>query len=274
MSWIRAWRTALSLFTVIPAGAPDTLDEREAARAVLLMPGVGLLLGLLGGCVVAGVGAVGFWTSGVGAAGDPGLRRLLGAVLAIALLALLTGGLHLDGLADTADGLGSRRPASAALDIMRRSDVGPMGVAALVLVLLIQVAALAAVPNSSAAGLALVLATVTGRVSVVLATGSPPARPGGFGALVAGRTTARGRLLSLILLGSAVVAAGFGFGEVSSGGWELAVRGLAAAAVGLAAGSSVRIIAVRRLGGVTGDVFGAVTEIATAAVLVACALIS
>lgn len=251
MSRVHAWRTALSLFTVIPAGTGDSLDEGEAARAVVWMPVVGLLLGALGGAVVAGVGP----------------RQLLGAVLAVALVALLTGGLHLDGLADTADGLGSRRPAPAALDIMRRSDVGPMGVATLVLVLVIQVAALAAVPRASAAGLALVLAEVTGRVAVVLATGSGPARPGGFGALVAGRTTGRARTMSVVLLGCAVVAVGIGLG-----GWPLAVRGLAAAAVGLAAGSGVRMIAVRRLGGVTGDVFGAVLEIATAATLVACVL--
>jgi adenosylcobinamide-GDP ribazoletransferase len=225
------------------------------------MPVVGLLLGLLGGGVVVGVGG-------------SGPRRLLGAVLAVGLLALVTGGLHLDGLADTADGLGSRRPASAALDIMRRSDVGPMGVAALVIVLLIQVSSLAAVPSAPAAGLALVLAAVTGRVSVVLATGSRAARPGGFGALVAGQTTARGRMLSVAMLGCAVVVAGTGFGELSSGAWELAARGLGAAATGLAAGSVVRIIAVRRLGGVTGDVFGAVMEISTTAVLVTCALAS
>jgi adenosylcobinamide-GDP ribazoletransferase len=300
---IRVWRTALSLFTVIPVGAGD-LDEGDAARAVLWMPGVGLLLGLLGGCVVASVGAIGAGAISVGAisvgasggsaGGDPGLRRLLGAALAVALLALLTGGLHLDGLADTADGLGSRRPAPAALDIMRRSDVGPMGVATLVLTLLIQVAALAAVPNPVAAGLALVLAAVTGRVSVVLATGSPPARPGGFGALVAGRTTARGRLVSAVVLGCAIVVMGIGVGiavggtgsggGAGAGGWGLVgqglmarglvVRGLVAAAAGLAAGSAVQRTAVRRLGGVTGDVFGAVMEISTAAVLVACALIS
>lgn len=271
MSWIRAWRTALSLFTVIPAGTADTLGEGEAARAVLWLPGVGLLLGLIGGCVVTGVGA----TGGIGATGgDAGLRRLLGAALAVALIALLTGGLHLDGLADTADGLGSRRPASAALDIMRRSDVGPMGVAALVLVLLIEVAALAAVPSDALAGFALVLAAVTGRVSVVLATGSPPARPGGFGALVAGQTTVRGRTVSVALLACAITVAAIGYAGTGPGGWDLAVRGLAAATAGLAAGSAVRFIAVRRLGGVTGDVFGAVLELSTAAALVVFSLIS
>jgi adenosylcobinamide-GDP ribazoletransferase len=265
VSRVRDWRTALSLFTVIPAGTGESLGERAAARAVAWLPAVGLLLGVLGGAVVTGVGGLS-WGS---PAGDAGFRRLLGAALAVALIALLTGGLHLDGLADTSDGLGSRRPAPAALDIMRRSDVGPMGVATLVLVLLIQVTALAAVPRASAAGLALVLAAVTGRVAVVLATGSGPARPGGFGALVAGRTTGWTRAMSVVLLGCAVVAVGVGLG-----GWALAVRGLIAAAVGLAAGSAVQMIAVRRLGGVTGDVFGAVLEIATAATLVVCALIA
>lgn len=265
MNWIRAWRTALSLFTVIPVSAGQTLGEREAARAVLWMPGVGLLLGLLGGCVVAGVAATG---------ADSGSRRLLGAALAITLLALLTGGLHLDGLADTADGLGSRRSASDALDIMRRSDVGPMGVAALVLALLIQVAALAAIARTPAAGLALVLAAVTGRVAVVLATGSAPARPGGFGALVTGQTTSRARTLTVTVLACGIVAAGIAAAGVSHGGWALAARGLLAAAVGLAAGATVQHVAVRRLGGVTGDVFGAILEITTTAVLVACAFVS
>jgi adenosylcobinamide-GDP ribazoletransferase len=281
MRWPRAARTALSLFTVIPVGTDEELADGEAARAVLWMPVVGLLLGLLGGGLVAGVGAIGTVFGGTalgGASGDPGLRRLLGAALAVALLALLTGGLHLDGLADTADGLGSRRPAAAALEIMRRSDVGPMGVAALVLVLLIQVTALAALPDAATAGLALVLAAVTGRVSVVLATASPPARPGGFGALVAGQTTARGRVLSVVLLAGAVVAAGLAVGIIADGtiasGWGLAIRGLVAAAAGIAAGSSAQRMAVGRLGGVTGDVMGAVLEISTAAVLVACALIS
>ncbi|WP_300610065.1 adenosylcobinamide-GDP ribazoletransferase, partial [Trebonia sp.] len=191
-------RTALSLFTVLPAGGSSELGPGEAAAAVLWLPAVGLLLGVPGAAVIFGVGAD----------GSSGPRRLLGAALAVGLLALLTGGLHLDGLADTADGLGSRRPAPQALEIMRRSDVGPMGVAALVLVLLVQAAALAAIPRTGLAGAALVLAAVTGRVAVVVATGSPAARPGGFGALVAGRTTAADRELTVALFGCAVAVAG------------------------------------------------------------------
>jgi adenosylcobinamide-GDP ribazoletransferase len=253
----RGLRTALSLFTVLPAGGSAELEEGEAAAAVFWLPAVGLLLGGLGAGVMLAVGT----------GGDAGQRRLLGAALAVALLALLTGGLHLDGLADTADGLGSRRPAAQALDIMRRSDVGPMGVTALVLVLLIQVAALTAIARTPAAAAALVLAAVTGRAAVVVATGFPAARPGGFGALVAGRTAGAGRALTVAALFGAIAVAG-AFG----GGWALAARGLAAAVAGLLAGAFAQFVAWRRLGGMTGDVFGAILEVSTATVLVACAL--
>ena len=253
---MRSLRTAVSLFTVIPVGGEAELGEGDAARAVLWMPVVGLLLGLAGAGVMVGVDA--------GGSGGP--RRLLGAALAVGLIALLTGGLHLDGLADTADGLGSRRAPADALAIMRRSDVGPMGVAALVLVLLVQVTAVAAVPDGAAASL--VLAEVTGRVAVVVATGSPAARPGGFGALVAGRTSPLARTLIVVLLGCAIVVAG-----LASDGAGLAVRGLVAALIGLLAGGLLQLVARRRLGGMTGDVFGAIVEVSAAAVLVACVLV-
>ena len=252
------WRVALSMFTVIPAGSGDEFDDAAAARAIRWLPAIGLLLGGIGACVVLGAG----W------AGPSGPRRLLGAALAVTAIALLTGGLHLDGLADTADGLGSRRPAAAALDIMRRSDIGPMGVAALVLGLLIQVTALAAVPRVPLAAAALVLAEVTGRVSVVVATASPAARPGGFGALVAGRTSRRERSVTVALLGIAVVLAGL------AGGATLAVRGLTAALAGLAAGWLLQRVAVRRLGGLTGDVFGAILQVSATVTLVVAGLAS
>ncbi len=254
---VRSLRTAVSLFTVIPVGGEAELREGDAARAVLWMPVVGLLLGLAGAGVMIGVNA--------GGSGGP--RRLLGAALAVGLTALLTGGLHLDGLADTADGLGSRRAPGEALAIMRRSDVGPMGVAALVLVLLVQVTALAAVPDGAAASL--VLAEVTGRVAVVVATGSPAARPGGFGALVAGRTSRRARTLAVLLLGCAIAVAGLAADDTG-----LAVRGLVAALIGLLAGGLLQLVARRRLGGTTGDVFGAIVEVSAASVLVACVLVS
>ena len=250
---------ALSLFTAIPAGVDEALDDETAARAIAWLPAIGLLLGGLGGGVLLGTGL----------SGESAAKRLLGAALAIAVIAVLTGGLHLDGLADTADGLGSRRPAADALAIMRRSDIGPMGVATLVLTLLIQVTALAAVPRLPLAAAALVLAETTGRVSVVVATSSPGARPGGFGALVAGRTTRLDRALTVGVLAAAVAAAG-----VTAGGPALASRWLAAVAAGLAAGWLLQRTAERRLGGMTGDVFGAILLVSAATVLVVAALAS
>ena len=252
-----AWRVALSLFTAIPAGVGGALDDDVAARAILWLPGVGLLLGGIGAGVVLAVGSLN--------ATGPG--RLLGAALAVTAIAVLTGGLHLDGLADTADGLGSRRSAADALAIMRRSDVGPMGVAALVLVLLVQVTAVAAVPRLPLAAAALVLAEVTGRVAVVIATSSPAARPGGFGALVADRTTAAERALTAGALACAVAAAG-----LTAGGPALAARGLAAALAGLLAGWLLQRTARRRLGGMTGDVFGAILQLSAATVLLVASL--
>jgi adenosylcobinamide-GDP ribazoletransferase len=253
------WRVALSLFTVIPVGGGPDLDEAVAARAVYWLPAVGLLLG----AVAAGAMVL------VQGNGASPYRQLLGAAVAVALLGLVTGGLHLDGLADTADGLGSRRPAADALAIMRRSDTGPLGVASLVLVLLVQVTALAAVPRGLASAAALVLAVVTGRVGVVLATGAPAARPGGFGALVAGRTRAGGRALTAVLLIGAALAGG-----VAVAGWPAALRGAGAALAGLLAGGLLTRVARRRLGGLTGDVFGAIIELGTAAVLLVLAVAS
>jgi adenosylcobinamide-GDP ribazoletransferase len=253
------WRTALSLFTVIPVGGDGALAADDGTRAIRWLPVVGLLLGLAGGCVVLAVGV----------ANGSGPGRALGAALAVALIALLTGGLHLDGLADTADGLGSRRSPAEALDIMHRSDIGPMGVATVVLVLLVQVMALAAISSLSLAAAALVLAEVTGRVSVVIATASPAARPGGFGALVAGQTTMSDRVLTVAALAGAVMLAGF-----ADGAPGLVVRGLVCAGTGLLIGGLLQSIARRRLGGVTGDVFGGILMLSATTVLVFAALVT
>jgi adenosylcobinamide-GDP ribazoletransferase len=130
------------------------------------------------------------------------------------------------------------------------------------------VMALAAIPRLSLAAAALALAEVTGRVSVVVATESPPARPGGFGALVAGQTTARDRVLSVAALACVVALAGLATGHPG-----LAVRGLITAAMGLLIGGLLQSVARRRLGGMTGDVFGAILELSATAVLVFAALL-
>src|SRR5919199_1327739 len=109
----------------------------------------------------------------------PLVGLVLGGFLVVAFLALATRGMHLDGLADTADGLGSYRGPERALAIMREGPVGPFGVVALVLVLGVQAAAIYDWP-------AVILAVTAGRVAFVLCChGVPAARPEGLGALVA-----------------------------------------------------------------------------------------
>jgi adenosylcobinamide-GDP ribazoletransferase len=253
----RTFLAAVSTFTIIPVRGPEAIGQGMAMRITLWFPAVGCLLAVPAAGIVLGVEAGG---AGV-------TRRLLGATLAIAVLAALTGGLHLDGLADTADGLGSRKPAAQALEIMRRSDTGPMGVAVLVFTVLVQVTALATVTRGWQAAAALAVAVLTGRVAVLVSSGAPAARPDGFGALITGTTSPVSRWLA----GGALLAV-IGAAGVAAGGLTLALRGLAAAASGLLVASGVRWLACRRLGGMTGDVYGAQTEVCTAIVLLVVAL--
>ncbi|MFD5543241.1 adenosylcobinamide-GDP ribazoletransferase, partial [Streptomyces sp. NPDC127079] len=174
--WPDGLRFAFGTLTVFPVRVGRW--DREAARGgMLLAPLAGLAVGVCAGAVGALLVA-----AGAGA--------LLAAVAAVAVPAVLTRGLHLDGLADTADGLGSGKPAEEALRIMKQSDIGPFGVITLVLVLLGQVAALAqAFGDGWARGaVAAVVSATVARLALTLGAvaGVPAARPEGLGAAVAG----------------------------------------------------------------------------------------
>ncbi len=275
-------RLAISLLSVFPSWGRtgSTVSRNTAAAAMAWAPAVGLGLGATAAAVLV--------------AADRLLHTgpLLAAVLAIATLALLTRGLHLDGLADLADGLGSGKPAPQALDIMKRPDIGPFGVTTLVLTLLAQVAALAqaqsrgatgaigivgsagtvgsagAVGSTAAAGhgaAAIVAATVAGRLAITWACrrGVPAARPQGLGVLVAGTLPATvPALITAAVLGVAALC-GWLFAAPSDG-WLLPAGIIA----GLAVSFPLASHAVRRLGGITGDVLGALTEIAMTVCLI------
>jgi len=238
-------RLALTTFTVLPVRA-GRVDRPAAAVAMALAPLVGAALGA----------AVGGAAVGLRAAGAP---PLVAGGAAVALAALLTRGLHLDGLADTADGLGSYRSGPAALEIMKRPDIGPFGVAALVAVLLLQAASLATVPWPAA-----VAAFATGRLAVTWACrrGVPAARPDGLGALVAGTVG-----WPALTVATAAVAA-LAVPAVAGRPWQ----GPLAVALALAAALLLVRHAVHRLGGVTGDVLGAAVEASTTVALVALTL--
>jgi adenosylcobinamide-GDP ribazoletransferase len=242
----------MTLLTAIPLNSPRGAavapSRRVAGAAMAWAPVVGLLLG----AAAAGVLEL---AARIGHAGS-----LLAAVLAVAVLALLTRGLHLDGLADLADGLGSGQPASRALDIMKRSDIGPFGVVTLVLTLGVQIAALAQAQTLGRGVIAVICAAGAGRLAITWACsrGVPAARPAGLGALVAGTVPPA----IPVVLSVAGLAAGYAFGIIFC----------VAIAAGLAASLALAALAVRRLGGITGDVLGALVEVATAVCLAVTAL--
>jgi len=242
------------LFTIVPvrsAGAAD-LATGDGVAALLWLPVLGAVLGAVAGLPDV---AVRQWAPHAGP---------LGAVLSMAALAVMTRCLHLDGLADTTDGLASRAPAERALEIMRKSDIGPFGVVALVFVLLADVVALSGIPGDAWTPVPiLAVAAATGRVAAVQAAmrGVPAARSSGFGALVAD-----GVPVGAVAAWTVVVLM---FGTVLAQSADVPVVWLVAVqCCAMAAGWLLRRHAVRRLGGTTGDVFGALIEVVTAVALV------
>ncbi|MDQ1020168.1 adenosylcobinamide-GDP ribazoletransferase [Streptomyces afghaniensis] len=249
-------RFAFGTLTVFPVRV--TRWDRQAARlGMLCAPLAGLAVG-------AAAAAAGLVLLFLGAGGP------LAAVATVAVPAVLTRGLHLDGLADTADGLGSGKPAEDALRIMKQSDIGPFGVIALVLALLAQAAALAQVYDASwarGAGAAVVSATVA-RLALTLAAraGVPAARPEGLGAAVAGVVPARGALVAGVAVTGSAAAIAAAFGPYDM------VRSVLAVVLSLAAAEALLRHCTRRFGGVTGDVFGGLAETAATTALVVLSL--
>ncbi|GAA2201722.1 adenosylcobinamide-GDP ribazoletransferase [Streptomyces bangladeshensis] len=249
-------RFAFGTLTVLPVRV-HRWDRAAARGGMLCAPVAGLVVG---GCA-AGLGLL-LLLLGAG--------PLLAAVASVAVPAALTRGLHLDGLADTADGLGSGKPAEDALRIMKQSDIGPFGVLTLVLALLAQVAVLAQLYAGSWArgALAAVVSAVAARLALTLAAraGVPAARPEGLGAAVAG-VVPKGAALALAI----GVPAAAGAAGACLGGYDGA---RAAFAVAAGAGGAEVLLrrCLRRFGGVTGDVFGAVAETAAVTALVVLAL--
>ena len=255
MSRRRPWTGPAEAFALLSIAR---VPAAASARGVLpWAPVVGLALG----AVAAAVG----WLGGRYAS------PLLGAVLAVAVLAAHTRGLHLDGLADTADGLGPLRGRERALEVMRAGDVGPFGVVTLVLTLLLQVACLAQLLSVDGGWLALPAATVAARVAMARTglPGTPIAEGSSLGAAVAGTVSRRGLAGSavLVLAAAAVVAV------LTGHGLARAVELVIAVLLGWLGAETLRRRASARLGGVNGDVMGALGEVTTTATLLVAAVL-
>lgn len=243
---LRAALAAVTFLTIVPVGRGVELDADDVGRAGPLFPLVGAAIGAVMGATAWELAKY--------------VDATVAAAVAVAVGAVVTGALHLDALADTADGLGGRTREDA-LRIMREHHLGAYGVVALVLDLLIKTAAVASLAaRHSPVGALIAAGALSRAVPTPLAAALPYAQPspGSGGAI--GQRTSVGRALVAILLALAVAG--------------LALHGNALPAV--AAAAVVVLLAAafsRRLGGITGDVLGAACETCETAVLVVLAAV-
>lgn len=254
--WADGLRLAWGMLSAVPVPPPRRVDRPVAGVAMLLAPLATLpLLAAWVGCAL-----VARW-----AAAPP----LVTGAVAVALLVLLTRAMHQDGLADYADGLSSSYDRDRALAVMRTGDVGPSGATAIALCLLLQAASLGALaPSWHGVALGAVALVVSRHVLAWgCLRGVPSARPGGLGAMVAGSVAPwqAGAALAVLLAGSGLLRAA----ATPAGWWHV----VPCAAAGLVGCWLVVERAVRRLGGITGDVLGAAIEVSLTLSLVVASLL-
>lgn len=254
---ITALRVAFGLLTIIPVGQPVALSRRSAGRVAACFPIVGLVLGVLAALLIK-VARQWYRTFYV---------FLLPAALGIALLALLTRALHLDGLADVADGLGASREPKRSLEVMKQSTVGAFGVITVLFVVLLQVSALERCIQLHRGSLSIVLSVTVGRLAMLMACrhGIRSARAEGLGAMFAG--TVSRRVVAVAVAVTLAAGAVEGKFDIDGGRTRLAMHAVLAAVIALVITELVRRLWCRRLGGITGDVLGALNELGTLLVL-------
>lgn len=233
--------SAISFLTRIPIPASWVGDEKAFARSVVFYPIVGLLLG--------GISTLVFLLI------QPHLPPFVLAVIMLGLNIALSGGLHLDGIADCADGFLSSQPRERVFEIMKDSHIGVFGVIALNLILIFKVALLSTIfVDPTKGALAVLLMPLAGRCMLLInMVIQPSAKTGGLGALVWKRSPGQLIWASSVLLGIA-----FSAGKMLG---VLAVIG------GLLPAFMFIIYAQKKIGGGTGDTLGAASELSELGVI-------
>ena len=223
---------ALSFLTVLPLPARWLGTEEDLGHSLIWFPLVGALIGLFAASIDLGLGMI--------------LPPTVVSVITVLILLAASGGLHMDGLADSADGFFSSRSRERMLEIMRDSRSGPMGVMAICALLLLKVTTLATVP-APLRMTTIVLMPLAGRTALTVSLAVLPyARSGGL-AKVFRPSRQKGLITAVLLTGAGWLLQGYP-GLLASGGALLGTLVLAA-------------YSKRKIGGYTGDTLGATCEL-------------
>lgn len=243
---VRDIRIATTFLTRIPVGWVEAMQVDDLSRAAWSFPIVGLIVGGLGGVALYGAA----WLD---------LHPLACAFVGLAVMALVTGGLHEDGLADVADGFGGGGDKTRILEIMRDSRIGSFGVLALVFGIGIRASALSGVPGPGLAWVTLIAAAIFSRAMLPMIMAMIPAARSDGLSQGAGRPSILGVLIAL------------GLGLIALFALLPVKLVFVSIMVAIPLAGLIVLWAYRRLDGQTGDVLGAVQQVTEMSVIIAAA---